>query len=130
MLVKFEDNEDRFGSFGELLGRSDRNDFMGPLKTQFFVEPFGEDDVAKHALGRGVEIVGFSVFCAVLKIRDRYVMSQREILSPEQAYEQREESIAKTAPPPHPFLVHSGRQACQEMSRAQVNPSLINQDYS
>src|SRR5687768_12389737 len=101
MLVKFEDNEDRPGPFGELLSRLDWNDFMGALKTQFFIEPLGEDNVAEHAFRWSVEIVGMGAFCSVLKVRDRHVMGQRQVLSPEQACEEKEEGRGKTTQPSH-----------------------------
>lgn len=83
VLVQFEHDENRLRPGGELLGGCDRNDFMGPLKAQFFIESLGEHDAAKHAFGRGVEIVRFGVLSAVLKVRDRHIAREGEILSSE-----------------------------------------------
>lgn len=84
MLVELEDDEDRLGSDGKLFGRSNGNNFVGSLESQFFIKSFGEDDAAKHALWRGVEIIGYGTLCAVLKIRNRHVVSQRKVLCPEE----------------------------------------------
>ena len=84
MLVQLEDDEDRRGSDGEPFGGSDRHDFMSALKAEFFLEGFGQNNAAKHALRRGVEIVGCGSFGAVLKVRDRHVVGQREILCPDE----------------------------------------------
>lgn len=83
VLVKLEDNEDRFRTGEELFGWSDRDDFVGPLKAQFFIESLGEDNAAEHALGRGVKIVGFCVLGAILKVRDRHIVREGELLGSE-----------------------------------------------
>ena len=82
MLVELEYDEDRFSSGGELFGWFDGNDFMGPLKAQFFIEPFGENNAAKHSFRRGVKIIGFGAVGAVLEVRDRRIVGQREIFCP------------------------------------------------
>ena len=82
MLVELEYDEDRFGSGGELFGWFDGNDFMGSLKAQFFIEPFGEDNAAKHSFRRGVKIIGCGAVGAVLEVGDRRIVGQREIFCP------------------------------------------------
>lgn len=84
MLVKLEYDEDRFGPGGELFGWFDGDDFMSPLKAQLFIKPFGKDNPAKHSFGWGVEIVRLGALGVILKVRDRHIVSQREILGPEE----------------------------------------------
>ena len=73
MLMEFEDDEDRSGAGGELFGRSDGNNFMGSLKSELLIKPFGEHDVAEHSFGWGVEVIGFRALGAVLEIGNRHI---------------------------------------------------------
>ena len=84
MLMQLEDDEDWLGSGGKPFGRSDRYDFMGALKAEFFLERFGQHNAAKHALRRGVKIVRRGSFGAVLKVRDRHIVGQRKIFCPDE----------------------------------------------
>ncbi|ULA59204.1 MAG: hypothetical protein LZF60_90083 [Nitrospira sp.] len=95
VLVQFEHNEDRPGTGGESVGGSDGNDFMGPLEAQFFIEPFGEHDVTKHAFGWGVEIVRLGALGTILKVGDRDVVGEGKLFGPQEGAGEKNDGTGK-----------------------------------
>lgn len=78
MLVKMEHNEDCRDIGTEPVGRVHWYNFVGTLKTKFFVEPFRRRNSEEKALRWGVEIVGGDLLGAVLEIWDGGILDDRQ----------------------------------------------------
>ena len=81
MLMHLKDDEHSTGVRAEDLGRTDGDDLVGSTESHLFFEPLGELDGAKNAFRRGIEVIGSDIFLPILKLRDRHVSREGELLS-------------------------------------------------
>ena len=114
MLVEVEDDENRRGIGTELVSRFHRHNLVRTLKAEFLVESFRRRNGEEQALRRGVEVVGNDVLLAVLKVRDRSILGDRQLRCPEcRQRREADDNDRRDRPSPrssrasrHIFLVH------------------------